>query len=137
MSVSGPPVLETIKLLSPLTHLEELELTSNKLVGTITTDVVIVTKLKKLGLANMRLDGKLLSTRSELHGRLASHLALSCTGVIPVELGQLVNLEQLDLSGNKAPLCAEAGGVLINLGGRGFQGACAQHPPWARCNVTF
>jgi len=61
----GPPLPETLKLLAPLANLEELSLSGNKLRGTITTDVVAFTNLKKLDLSFMGLDGKLLSTRSE------------------------------------------------------------------------
>jgi len=62
---AGPPLHETIKLLSPLTNLEELSLGGNKLGGTITSDVAVFTKLKKLELHDMELDGKIGSTRPE------------------------------------------------------------------------
>ena len=60
---AGPPLPETLKLLAPLTNLEELSLSDNELGGTITTDVVAFTNLKELNLSFMGLDGKLLSTR--------------------------------------------------------------------------
>ena len=66
---AGPPLHETIKLLSPLANLEELGLGGNKLGGAITADVAAFKMLKKLGLSNMRLDGKLLSTRTERFDR--------------------------------------------------------------------
>ena len=66
---AGPPLHETIKLLSPLANLEELGLGGNKLGGAITADdVAVFAKLKKLGLNNMGLGGKLLSTRAERFG---------------------------------------------------------------------
>ena len=66
---TGPPLHESIKLLSPLTNLEELSLGGNKLGGTITSDVAVFTKLKKLKLHSMELDGKIGSTRSERFSR--------------------------------------------------------------------
>ena len=57
---AGIPLQETIKLLSPLTELEELNLGENKLGGAITADVAVFTKLKRLILFDMRLDGKSL-----------------------------------------------------------------------------
>ena len=62
---AGPPLPEALKLLVPLVNIEELSLGGNKLGGTITADVQVFKKLKKLGLSNMGLNGKLLSTRSE------------------------------------------------------------------------
>ena len=56
--VAGPPLHETIKLLAPLTNLENLGLGGNKLGGTITADVASFTKLESLGLNCMGLDGK-------------------------------------------------------------------------------
>ena len=55
---AGPPLQETIKLLSPLIELEELNLGFNKLGGTITADVAVFSKLKKLSLYKMGLGGK-------------------------------------------------------------------------------
>ena len=55
---AGPPLQGTIKLLSPLTELEELNLGGNKLGGTIAADVAVFAKLKKLSLYNMGLGGK-------------------------------------------------------------------------------
>ena len=62
---AGPPLPEALKLLAPLANLEELSLGGNALCGTITADVEVFTKLKKLDLHGMGLDGKRLSTRSE------------------------------------------------------------------------
>ena len=62
---AGTPLHETIKLLSPLANLEELDLSGNTLGGKITADVAVFTKLKRLALNYMGLDGKLLSFRSE------------------------------------------------------------------------
>ena len=66
---AGPPLHETIKLLSPLANLEELGLGGNELGGAITADVAVFAKLKKLGLNNMGLDGELLSTHTERFDR--------------------------------------------------------------------
>ena len=66
---AGPPLPEALKLLAPLTNLEELSLGGNKLGGTITTDVSVYTKLKKLVLYDMGLDGKPLSIRTERPSR--------------------------------------------------------------------
>ena len=49
----------------PLTNLEELSLGGNTLGGTITSDVAVFTKLKKLELYRIELDGKIGSTRTE------------------------------------------------------------------------
>ena len=62
---AGPPLPEALKLLAPLANLEELSLGGNALGGTITADVEVFTKLKKLDLHRMSLDGKRLSIRSE------------------------------------------------------------------------
>ena len=62
---AGPPLPEALKLLAPLTNIEELSLGGNELGGTVTADAAVFKKLKKLGLSNMGLDGELLSTRSE------------------------------------------------------------------------
>ena len=59
---AGPPLHETVKLLSPLTKLEELRLSGNELGGAIPTDVAVFKNLKKLGLSKMGLEGE-LSTR--------------------------------------------------------------------------
>ena len=63
---AGPPLPEALKLLAPLANLEELSLGGNALGGTITADVVVFKKLKKLDVQGMGLDGKRLSTRTEL-----------------------------------------------------------------------
>ena len=62
---AGPPLPDTLKLLAPLANLEELSLSGNELGGAITADVVVLTKLKKLDLYLMGLDGKLLSIPSK------------------------------------------------------------------------
>jgi len=49
----------------PLTNLEELSLGGNTLGGMITSDVAVFTKLKKLELYRIELDGKIGSTRTE------------------------------------------------------------------------
>ena len=61
---AGPPLPEALKLLAPLANLEELSLGGNALGGTITADVEVFTKLKKLDLNGMNLDGKRLIIRS-------------------------------------------------------------------------
>ena len=53
-----------MKLLSPLTKLEELRLGGNKLGGTTPTDVAVFTNLKTLALSEMDVEGE-LSTRPE------------------------------------------------------------------------
>ena len=56
--MSGPPLHETIRLLAPLaTTLESLNLDGNKLGGTIQSDIAAFTKLKKLNLYNVGLQG--------------------------------------------------------------------------------
>ena len=62
---AGPPLFEALKLLAPLANLEELSLGGNALGGTITADVEVSTKLKKLDLHGMGLDGKRLIIRNE------------------------------------------------------------------------
>ena len=57
---TGPPLPETIKLLAPLSNLEELNLSYNDLGGTIMADVAVFTKLKKLVLVEMELDGEMV-----------------------------------------------------------------------------
>ena len=57
---TGPPLPETIKLLAPLANLEELNLSDNDLGGTISADVAVFTKLKKLVLSGMGLDGEMV-----------------------------------------------------------------------------
>ena len=66
---AGPPLPEALKLLAPLANIEELSLGGNKLGGTITADVAVFKKLKKLGLNSMGLDGKLVSTHTARFGR--------------------------------------------------------------------
>ena len=61
----GPPLPEALKLLAPLVNLEELSLGGNALGGTITADVEVFTKLKKLDLRRMGFDGKRRSIRTE------------------------------------------------------------------------
>ena len=62
---AGPPLQEILQLLTPLTNLEVLDLSFNRLGGNITAEVAAFTKLKQLGLADIGLDGKQLSIRSE------------------------------------------------------------------------
>ena len=57
--LAAPPLHETIKLLSPLTELEELNLGGNKLGGIIAADVADSIKLKELKLYRMGLAGKI------------------------------------------------------------------------------
>ena len=57
---TAPPLPETIKLLAPLANLEELNLSDNDLGGTISADVAVFTKLKKLVLSGMGLDGEMV-----------------------------------------------------------------------------
>ena len=67
---SGPPLPEALKLLAPLANIEELSLSGNKLGGTITADVAVFKKLKKLDLRRMSLGGTIGSTRPERFDRL-------------------------------------------------------------------
>ena len=62
---SGPPLPEALKLLAPLANIEELHLDGNELGGTMTADVAVFKKLKKLGLSRMGLNGKIGRTRPE------------------------------------------------------------------------
>ena len=62
---AGPPLPETLQLLARLANLEVLSLGGHKLGRAIPADVAVFTDLKELGLSNMGLGGKLLSTRSE------------------------------------------------------------------------
>ena len=56
---AGPPLPETLRLLSPLaTTLEKLDLTCNNIGGTITSDITAFTKLSELRLAARRLEGE-------------------------------------------------------------------------------
>ena len=58
-SCAGPSLDETLRLLAPLaSNLESLDLADNKLGGTITDDIAVFTKLTKLGLYDMGLEGK-------------------------------------------------------------------------------
>ena len=65
----GPPLPEALKLLAPLANLEELSLGGNALGGTITADVAVFKKLKKLDLSSMILGGKPLSIHIERFDR--------------------------------------------------------------------
>ena len=57
-SCAGPPLPETLRLLAPLaSNLEILILSGNKLGGTITDDIAVFTKLTKLSLSDMGLEG--------------------------------------------------------------------------------
>ena len=73
---------------------------SHEFTGGIPPEWGALTNLKELKMAHCGLDGKPLSIRTERH-QLASNLTLSCTGVIPAELRQLVNLTKLWLQGNQ------------------------------------
>ena len=122
---AGPPLPEALKLLAPLANLEELSLGGNALGGTITADVEVFTKLKKLDLRGMGFDGKRLSIRSErlnftteidvafYAGPLPKVLPISLevfnlgdysnntnkfTGGIPPEWGALTNLKELKMA---------------------------------------
>ena len=68
---AGPPLPEALKLLAPLVNLEELSLGGNALGGTITADVEVFTKLKKLDLHGMAstVIPKRLSIRNERFDR--------------------------------------------------------------------
>ena len=58
-SCAGPPTPETLRLLAPLaSNLEILDLGNNKLGGTIIDDIAVFTKLTKLLLYNMGLEGE-------------------------------------------------------------------------------
>ena len=61
---AGPPLHETVKLLSPLAKLEELRLSGNESGRAIPTDVAVFTSLKTLDLSEMGLEGE-LSTCTE------------------------------------------------------------------------
>ena len=57
-SCAGPPLPETLRLLAPLAStLDKLNLSDNKLGGTITDDIAAFTKLAELRLYNMGLEG--------------------------------------------------------------------------------
>ena len=66
---AGPPLPGALKLLAPLANLEELSLGGNALGGTITADVAVFKKLKKLDLSSMILGGKPLSIHIERFDR--------------------------------------------------------------------
>ena len=58
MARAGPPLGETLPLLKPLAStLEVLDLSGNDLRGTITSDIEAFTKLTKLALARLGLEG--------------------------------------------------------------------------------
>ena len=58
IACTGPPLPETLRLLAPLAPtLEKLNLSGNKLGGTITDDIAAFTKLSELDLHNMGLEG--------------------------------------------------------------------------------
>ena len=63
---AGPPLEEVLQFLTPLSYLEVLNLGYTQLRGIITT-VERFIRLKRLLLAGMQLEGKSLSTRTELH----------------------------------------------------------------------
>ena len=63
---AGVTLQELLPRLTPLaSRLEVLDLSDNQLGGTITNDITVFSKLKKLNMSNMGLDGKPLSIRSE------------------------------------------------------------------------
>ena len=63
---TGVTLHELLPRLTPLaSSLEVLDLLGNELGGTITADIGVFSKLKKLDMSDMGLDGKLLSIRSE------------------------------------------------------------------------
>ena len=105
-------------------NLEVLELSGNELGETVTSDITIFTKLKKLDLSNGRLGGKrfvehqhtcvvcLLTFSSCFAGELPKQLPVSLevlnlggsisntnkfTGGIPSEWGALTNLKELNM----------------------------------------
>ena len=56
---TGPSLPETLRLLAPLAPtLEQLNLGSNELGGTVTPDIAAFTKLRVLALCNMDLGGE-------------------------------------------------------------------------------
>ena len=58
---AGPPLPETLRLLAPLaSNLEGLNLSNNKLGGTITEDIAAFSKLTELVLRDMGLEGACL-----------------------------------------------------------------------------
>ena len=60
---TGPSLPETLQLLAPLVStLEFLDLSENKLGGTITPDIAAFAKLTGLGLSGMGLEGASLGT---------------------------------------------------------------------------
>ena len=60
---TGVTLQEVLQILAPLaSSLGVLNLSSNQLGGTITADVMVYTKLKKLILHNMGLEGKICIT---------------------------------------------------------------------------
>ena len=101
-----------MQLLAPLAPtLEKLDLGDNKLGGTVTADIAAFTKLTELVLYNMGLEGasRGLSTytaQKRIKKQIATEakFKLLCahprTGQLPSELGQLTNLQTLDVAFN-------------------------------------
>ena len=121
------PLPEALKLLAPLANLEELSLGGNALGGTITADVAVFKKLKKLDLSYMGLDGKLLSARTE---RLCNFVDLDqnfvASGRLPKNLANLANLTRLYLHRNKE-LQVPEGAPLYS------SGEFCRYAPWRCC----
>ena len=88
MRHTGVTLQELLLRLTPLaSRLEVLDLSKNQLGGTITNDITVFSKLKKLNMSNMGLDGKPLSIRSERpNGSLTCNLVCACTGELPIEI---------------------------------------------------
>ena len=77
----------------PLTKLEELDLSDNRLGGDITADVAVFTKLKKLSLRHTGIGGK---------GGICQHICVVCSLTFSLFAGELpkllpISLEVLDL----------------------------------------
>ena len=106
-SCAGPPLPETLRLLAPLaSNLESLNLSLNKLGGTITDDIAAFTKLAELGLYDMGLEGECArvsvepgkhTNRNPFKKRITH-----CAGPIPVELlrWKFVEKRTVELKGN-------------------------------------
>ena len=105
----GPSLDETLRMLKPLAPtLEVLVLSCNKLGGTITDDIAAFTKLTKLDLFGMDLNGTFVDTRARSAratrrnriGDFSRSPFPRCAGTIPESIGSLTNLESLGLAGN-------------------------------------
>ena len=103
----GFPLHEAVKLLSPLANLEELSLSGNKLGGTIPPDIAAFTKLKKLDISDMNLEGTrerffLLAKRpSCVHSGFAfADISPFFPGEFPTALSKLVSLISFNVENN-------------------------------------